>query len=264
MSIKVIVHGAAGRMGSEVLRALCREDGLEAVGAVDLQADRERLPLPDGCGQIPYSPELSAIIEATAPQVMVDFSVHHAVLPAARLAAARGVNLVVGTTGLTPQDMDELEELCRQSDIGAVVAANFSIGAVLMIHLAAMAARHFDYAEVVEKHHEAKVDAPSGTALATVRAMAAARGKPFRYTAAQKENLPGTRGGQLDGVGVHSMRLPGLMAHQEVVMGSPGQTLSICHDTISREAFMPGVVMAIKHAAREKGLVHGLESLLGL
>jgi 4-hydroxy-tetrahydrodipicolinate reductase len=133
-----------------------------------------------------------------------------------------------------------------------------------MIHLAKLAARYFDYAEVIEMHHEGKADAPSGTALATARAMVAARGKPFNYPALEKESLAGTRGGQIEGVGIHSVRLPGLLAHQEVILGAPGQTLTIRHDSISRESFMPGVIMAIKEVGKVKGLIYGLENLLGL
>jgi len=262
--IKVVVHGAAGRMGQEVLRAVCRDGELEAVGAVDIKADADRLTLPDVSADIPYSADLKGIISRTDPDVMVDFTVHAASMPAIRTAAGNGVNLVIGTTGFSPDDIKEIETLCNEKKVGAVVAPNFSLGAVLMIHMAQLAARYFDYAEVIEKHHEGKADAPSGTAMATARAMAAARGKPFNYPPLKKENLPGTRGGQIDGVGVHSLRLPGFLAHQEVILGALGQTLTISHDTISRECFMPGVVMAVKHVVNIRGLSYGLESLLNL
>jgi 4-hydroxy-tetrahydrodipicolinate reductase len=262
--IEVVVHGAAGKMGQEVLRALCLDEELEAVGAVDVQADRDRLALPDGSAEIPYSTDLETIISRTRPDVMVDFTVHGASMPAIRTAAGNGVNLVVGTTGFSPGDIEEIEKLCGEGNIGAVVAPNFSLGAVLMMHMAKLASRYFDYAEVIEKHHEGKADAPSGTAIATARAMSEARGKPFDYPPLKKENLPGTRGGQIDGIGVHSVRLPGFLAHQEVILGAAGQTLTISHDAISRESFMPGVVMAIKHVVNIKGLIHGLEGLLGL
>lgn len=251
-------------MGSEVLRALCSDAELEAVGAVDLKAERERLSLPDGSGEIPFSSELETILSRTRPDVMVDFTIREATMPAVRLAAKHGVNLVIGTTGISSEDIDEIGRLSREGDVGAVVAPNFSLGAVLMIHLAKVAARYFDYAEVIEKHHEGKADAPSGTALATAQAMVAARGKPFQYPALGKESLAGTRGGQLAGVSVHSVRLPGFLAHQEVILGAAGQTLTISHDSISRESFMPGVVMAIKHVVAVKELVYGLETLLGL
>lgn len=262
--IKVIVHGAAGNVGREVLRALCSDAELKAVGAVDLKAKQDRLPLPDGSGDIPYSTELEPIIAKAKPDVMVDFSIKEAAVAAVRLAAKHGVNMVVGTTGFSATDIDEFSKLSQEAGIGIVIAPNFSIGAVLMIHLSRLAARYFDYAEIIEKHHEKKADAPSGTALSTAQAMAESRGKPFNYPPLKKETLAGTRGGQIEGISVHSVRLPGLLAHQEVMFGALGQTLTIRHDTISREAFMPGVVMAIKHVVKVKGLTHGLENLLGL
>lgn len=262
--ITVIVHGAAGNVGREVMRAVCSDAELQAIGAVDLKADRDSIELPDRSGEVPYSANLEAIISQTSPDVMVDFSVHEASMPAVRIAAGHGVNLVIGTTGFSADDIDEIDKLCEQNGIGAVVASNFSIGAVLMMHMAKQAARHFDYAEIIEKHHERKADAPSGTALTTANLMAGARGKPFQHPELKKETLKGTRGGEVRGISVHSVRLPGFLAHQEVIFGAPGQTLSIRHDTINREAFMPGVVMAIKHIAQNKGLINGLDNLLGL
>jgi 4-hydroxy-tetrahydrodipicolinate reductase len=262
--IRVIVHGAAGNMGREVMRAVCADAELEAVGAIDLKADRESISLPDGTGEIPYSADLEDIISQSNPEVMVDFSIREASMSAARIAAKHGINLVIGTTGFSTDDIGEIEKLCSEADIGAVVASNFSIGAVMMIHMAKLAARHFDYAEVIEKHHDKKADAPSGTAMNTAQAMAAARGKPFEHQELRKETLKGTRGGHIEGISIHSVRLPGFLAHQEVIFGTVGQTLTVRHDTISREAFMPGVTMAIKHVVKAKGLVHGLENLLDL
>ena len=262
--IRVVVNGAAGRMGREVINAICRDSELEAVGAVDLKAERDRLLLPEGAGEIPFSADPEEILSRSRPDVMVDFTIAEATIPAVRLAIKAGVNLVIGTTGLSSSDVEEIDKLCRESSVGAVVAPNFSLGAVLMIHMAKLAARYFDYAEVIEMHHEGKADAPSGTALTTARAMVEARGKPFRYPDLKKESLSGTRGGQIEGVGLHSVRLPGLLAHQEVILGATGQTLTIRHDSISRESFMPGVIMAIKRVVNIKGLVYGLETLLGL
>ena len=262
--IRVVIHGALGRMGSEVLCALCRDVELEAVGAVDVKAARDRLPLPDGPGEVPLSSDLAEILATSYPDTMVDFTTREATMRAVPLATKRGVNLVIGTTGLSSEAVEEIGRLCRQGDVGAVVAPNFSLGAVLMMHMAKLAAKYFDYAEVIEMHHEGKADAPSGTALATARAMVEGRGKPFNYAALKEESLANTRGGQIEGVGIHSVRLPGLLAHQEVILGAPGQTLIIRHDAISRESFMPGVIMAIKRVVKSKGLIYGLENLLGL
>jgi 4-hydroxy-tetrahydrodipicolinate reductase len=145
-----------------------------------------------------------------------------------------------------------------------VVAPNFSLGAALLIHLSKIAAKFFDNAEIIEMHHERKADAPSGTAMATARAMLQARGKPFIYPEVTREVLRNTRGGQVDGIAIHSLRLPGVMAGQEVVFGRAGETLSLRHDAINRECYLPGVILAIKEVMKRKGLIYGLDALLRL
>ena len=262
-TIKVVVRGAAGRVGQEVVRAVCREPELQLAGCVEQEVAQDYLPLPDGSGTVPFSADLEHILSSCQPDVMVDFTVAQAVMPAVRVAAEKGVNLVIGTTGLIADDLNEIDQLAVAHKVGVVVAPNFALGAVLMMHLAKIAAQYMDYAEIIELHHDKKVDAPSGTALSTARMMAAARGKPFLQPAAQGE-AQASRGQEVDGVAVHSVRLPGLLAHQEVIFGGPGQTLNIRHDTISRECFMPGVILAIKEVINRKGLVYGLDTLLGL
>lgn len=262
--IKVVVHGATGRMGQEVLRALCRDPGFQPVGAVDKVITQESLTLPGGSGSIPCSSDLESVIARSHPDVLVDFSTASATMPAARISIKHGVRPVIGTTGLAAGEIEEMERLCQQEKLGGMVAPNFSLGAVLMIHLAKVAARYFDYAEIIELHHEQKADAPSGTALATARDMVSARGSSFKYPPTQKQNLPGTRGGELGGIAIHSVRLQGLLAHQEVILGGLGQTLTIRHDSISRESFMPGVMLAIKEVVKLDHLVVGLDKLLGL
>ena len=262
-SIKVVVHGASGRLGQEVVKAVCNESEMQLVGAVELQVSEDYLTLPDGSGRVPFSSSLESILGSCHPDVLVDFTIAKATMPAVRIASGQGVNLVIGTTGLTADDIDEIEKLAQNNGIGAVVAPNFALGAVLMMHLAKVAAKFLDYAEIIELHHERKVDAPSGTALSTAKAMAAARGEPFLQPSGHGET-PISRGQQVEGVAIHSVRLPGLLAHQEVVLGAPGQTLSIRHDTISRECFMPGVILAIKEVVKHQGLVYGLDNLLGL
>ena len=261
--IKVVVQGASGRMGQEVVKAVCQEPGMQVVGAVELDVAKDYLALPDGSGKVPFSSDLGYILGSCRPDVMVDFTVARAALPAVRTAAGQKVNLVIGTTGLSIEELGEIDRLSVTNKIGIVVAPNFAIGAVLMIHLAKAAAKFLDYAEIIELHHDRKADAPSGTALSTARAMAAARGKPFLQPALQGE-AAGSRGQQLEGITIHSVRLPGLLAHQEVLFGGLGQTLTIRHDTISRECFMPGVILAIKEVVERKGLVYGLDTLLDL
>ena len=261
--IKVVVHGALGRMGREIVKAICQEPEIQVVGAVDLQVKEDSLSLPDESGAVPLSADLDYILTSCRPDVMVDFTIAQATLPAVRTAVKQGVNLVIGTTGLTTEALGEIGQLAEANQVGAVVAPNFAVGAVLMIHLSKIAAKYLDYAEIIELHHHLKADAPSGTALSTARIMAAARGKAFCQPPAPKKSSA-SRGEQVDGVTIHSVRLLGLLAHQEVLLGGPGQTLSIRHDTISRECFMPGIMLAIKEAVKRRGLVYGLDTLLGL
>lgn len=262
--IRVVVRGVSGKMGREVLNMLCRDKELEPAGAAEVKVTEEYLSLPDGSGLVPFSSDLTSLLQRCRPQVLVDFTTGEAVMPAVRMATSQHVNLVIGTTGIGDKELQEIDELSKANGVGAVVAPNFAIGAVVMIHLAKIAAKHFDCVEIIEMHHEQKVDAPSGTALATAREMAKSRGKPFVLPTTSKYSLEGTRGGNTEGISIHSVRLPGLVAHQEIIMGTLGQTLIIRHDSTSRESFMPGVVFAIKKVIGIKGLVFGLDKLLGL
>ena len=262
-AIRVVVQGALGRMGREVVNALCREPGMQVVGAVELQVSEDSLPLPDSSGMVPFSSNLDYILTSCQPDVLVDFTTAQATMPAVRVAVRQGVNLVIGTTGLTPDEISEIDRLSKAHQIGAVVAPNFALGAVLMIHLAKVAAKYLDYAEIIELHHHLKADSPSGTALSTAKAMAKARGKPF-YRPPEQRQTSNSRGEQVEGVTIHSVRLPGLLAHQEVILGALGQTLSIRHDTIGRECYIPGVILAIKEVVKHRGLIYGLDALLNL
>ena len=261
--IRTVVHGALGRMGREVAATLCAEPATVMVGAVDLNPPGDTFALPDGSGQVPLSDDIAAMLDSVKPHVLVDFTVAPATMPAVRAAASRGVNLVTGTTGLSEAEFGEIGKLAADAGIGVVAAPNFALGAILMTHLAAIAGKYLDYAEIIELHHDRKVDAPSGTALNTAGEMVSARGKPFLRPDGENAGQE-SRGRVVDGINVHSVRLPGLLAHQEVVFGAPGQTLSIRHDTISRESFMPGVILAVKEVVNRKGLVRGLPALLGL
>ena len=260
--IKVIVHGAAGRVGQEVVKAVCQEPEMQLVGAVDLKVSAEFMPLPDGSGRVPFSTDFKSILGACQPDVVIDFTIAKASMPAVRTAARQNVNLVIGTTGFTATELEEMQKLAEANEIGIVAAPNFALGAVLMIHLAKIAGKFLDHAEIIELHHDRKLDAPSGTSLLTARAMAEARGKPFLPPAAGEHTS--SRGQSVEGVDIHSVRLPGLMAHQEVIFGASGQTLSIRHDTINRECYMPGVMLAVKAVVKQKGFIYGLDKLLGL
>ena len=260
--IRVVVHGASGKMGQEVINTLCREPGLQPVGAVEQKAAEDCLALPDGSGTVPFSSSLEDIIAECQPDVIIDFTIAQAAMSAARIAIKQGINLVIGTTGLTAEELGEIENLAKEHNVGVVVASNFALGAIIMIHLAKIAARYFDNAEIIEQHHHRKADAPSGTSLATARAMAEARGKPFNQPPEPKTTE--SRGKQVDGVSIHSVRLPGILARQEIILGALGQTLSIKHDTVSRECYMPGVMIAAREVVKRKGLIKGLDTLLGL
>lgn len=264
MPVNVVVHGALGKMGIEVVKAVCADSSTSIVGAVDVRAKDKVLSLPDQRGSVPLSADLDDLLSRIKADVLVDFSQAEAALGSARVGARHGVNLVIGTTGLSSDDLVEIDQMAKNNNVGAMVAPNFALGAVLMIHLSRIAAKYFDYVEIIEMHHEQKLDAPSGTAMSTARAIREARDIPFSYAKVHKETLPGTRGGETEGVAVHSVRMPGVLAHQEVIFGTSGQTLTVKHDTINRECFMPGVVLAIKKVSEYKGLVYGLDKLLGL
>ena len=251
-------------MGQIVLQGLAQDPELQVMGAVDVRATTESTVVPGTSLSIPLSRDVPALLGRCHPSVLVDFSIAEATVAASRAASAGGVNLVVGTTGLSPAQVQQIGDMCRASGVGAVVAPNFSLGAILLMHLARLAAPYFEYAEIMEMHHEKKIDAPSGTALATAKDMVQARGRPFRYTPAQKEPLSGTRGGQFQGIAIHSMRMPGFLAHQEVILGGQGQTLSLRHDTIGRDCYVPGIILAVKHVVKAPGLTYGLEAILGL
>lgn len=262
--VKVAVHGATGRVGLEILKAVSGDPELDLVGAISLDADGSPLPVPDSPVTIPHTLDLQSLLTQCSPSVVVDFTRADASMAMARTAVSNGIHLVIGTSGLSPEDIGEIDSLCKAGKVGAVIAANFALGAVLQIHLAKIASRFFDYAEIIERHHETKVDSPSGTALATAKEMVEARGRPFELTRTEKVNLPGTRGGQIGGVAIHSIRSQGSVAHQEVILGGLGQTLTIRHDTSGRLCYMPGVLMALKEVSNRVGVVYGLDSLLGL
>jgi 4-hydroxy-tetrahydrodipicolinate reductase len=194
--------------------------------------------------------------------VVVDFTNAEWTPQLVDAALANGVRLVIGTTGLDAGFREDLRARCEQRKLGALVASNFAIGAVLMMQFARTAARFFDSAEIIELHHDQKVDAPSGTAKTTAEMMLEARNRPFDHNDPEKQVVPHTRGGNLGGVAIHSVRLPGLVAHQEVILGGTGQTLTLRHDSTGRESFMPGVLLAVKAVMELDHMVDGLEALL--
>jgi len=263
--IRTVIHGATGNMGREVLTALAGTSDLQAVGAVS-RSGPDRLPLPGKTtATIPCARSLEDIFQHVEATTVADFTSREGALAAARACARRGIHLVTGTSGLSPQDVEEMDRLARGAGTSTIIAPNFAIGSVLLMHLSKIAAQHFETVEVIEMHHARKKDAPSGTAIATARALVEARdGKPFVHPNPETEPLPGSRGGELGGVGIHAIRLPGLLAHQEVIFGALGQTLTLRHDTITRECYMPGVLLALRKVGETRGVTYGLDKLLGL
>ncbi len=245
MPIRVGVLGAAGRMGSTVCTAVEGDSELELAASVDLDDSIEEFV-------------------ANGVDVAVDFTTAGAVKDNVRFCLEHGIHVVVGTTGMDETDLKDLDKWASDSEANVFVAPNFAVGAVLMMEFSARAARYFDNAEVIERHHENKLDAPSGTALRTARLMHEARGNEWTKLADSKESLAGSRGGEESGIRIHSVRVPGSVAHQEVILGAQGETLTIRHDSLDRASFMPGVLLAVKNVAKLPGLTVGLENLLDL
>ncbi|MES2463189.1 MAG: 4-hydroxy-tetrahydrodipicolinate reductase [Armatimonadota bacterium] len=245
--IRVVVAGAGGRMGSETVRAVAAETDM-IVAAESHRGD-----------------DLPTVLRDSHADVLVDFTVPESVMANLRIALAAKVIPIVGTTGLSPENLAEIRSLCEENGIGALIAPNFAIGAVLLMQFAQTAAKYMPDVEIIEMHHERKLDAPSGTAVKTAALIAAVRDASLAKgdLPGAFETVSGARGGRAEGdIPVHSIRLPGFIASQEVIFGGPGQRLSLRHDSIDRASFMPGVVLAVRRAGSLGGLVYGLENLL--
>ena len=243
-NIRVLVNGAKGRMGQEVVKAVTVASDLELVDQTDLGDD------------------LIARIKASQAQAVVDFTTAAVAFENTRKILEAGVHPVVGTSGLLAEQVAELQQLAEDKGIGGLIAPNFAIGAVLLMKYAQDAAKYLPDVEVIELHHNRKADAPSGTAVKTAQLIAEARQEIPKALVEEKELFEGARGSEVHGVRVHSLRLPGLVAHQEVIFGGTGETLTIRHDSIHRESFMPGVCLACRKVIGTQQLFYGLEHLL--
>ena len=270
--IPVLVNGAAGKMGREVIRAIAQSEDMTLVGAVDRNPQYQDRDAGELAGlseplEIPitnqFEPMLAFAAQEKQPAVMVDFTHPSSIYNNIRSAIAYGVRPVVGTTGLSAEQIGELADFADKASTGCLIIPNFSIGMVLLQQAAVSASQYFDHVEIIELHHNQKADAPSGTAIQTAEILAE-MGKPFNPAVVEEtEKLPGARGSIASvGIRIHSIRLPGLIAHQEVIFGAAGQVYTLRHDTSDRACYMPGVLLAIRKVLLLKSLIYGLEKIL--
>ncbi|KOP28001.1 dihydrodipicolinate reductase [Hapalosiphon sp. MRB220] len=272
--IPVIVNGAAGKMGREVVKAVAQASDMSLMGAIDTSPEHQGKDAGELAGlseplEVPITNQLEPMLGYVAgerhmqPGVIVDFTHPDSVYDNIRSAIAYGIRPVVGTTGLSPEQIRDLTDFADKASTGCLLIPNFSIGMVLLQQAAVTASQYFDHVEIIELHHNQKADAPSGTAIQTAQ-MLAEMGKTFNPAIVKEtEKLPGSRGSIADeGIRIHSIRLPGLIAHQEVIFGAPGQIYTLRHDTSDRAAYMPGVLLAIRKVLELKSLIYGLEKIL--
>lgn len=243
MTVKVLVNGAAGRMGKEVIKAVSGDNELSFVGGCEVNDDLK-----------------DAIIKLK-PNVVVDFTVPSVVYKNLQTIIDLNVCPVIGTTGLNENEILEAKKVCKEKKLGGVIAPNFAIGAVLLMEFASKASKYMPNVEIIELHHDKKVDAPSGTALKTAEKIQTLRGE-FHGANVNEKIMDGARGTVYKNIHIHSVRLPGLVAHEEVLLGGVGQMLTIRHDSFNRESFMPGVILACKRVLQLKELYYGLEEIL--
>ena len=255
MSIKVIIAGFKGKMGQAAYKMVTEDPELELVGLLDPFAAETEV------AGVPVFQEKSDLAELDA-QVWVDFTVPSVAYENTRFALEQGWAPVVGTTGFTPAQIEELRDLSSRKSLGGLIAPNFAIGAILLMQFAQTAAKYFPNVEIIELHHDQKKDAPSGTAVKTAELISEVRPAQTQGAADEEESIPGARGADFDGMRIHSVRLPGLVAHQEVIFGSQGEGLTLRHDSYDRTSFMTGVNLAIKEVVKRDQLVYGLEQLL--
>ena len=273
-AIPVVVNGAAGKMGREVVKAVALSPDMTLMGAIDKSPEHQGKDAGELAGlseplEVPITNQMEAMLGYVAgerqmlPGVMVDFTHPDGVYDNIRSAIAYGIRPVVGTTGLSPQQLQDLADFAEKASTGCLIIPNFSIGMVLLQQAAVAASQYFDHVEIIELHPNQKADAPSGTAIQTAQ-MLAEVGKTFNPAQVkEEEKLKGARGSLADeGIRIHSIRLPGLIAHQEVIFGAAGQIYTLRHDTSDRACYMPGVLLAIRKVQQLKSLVYGLEKIL--
>lgn len=263
--MKIAFIGANGKMGQSMMQGVIAAKDMEVVGAVDINGvgcDIAEIVGGEKRGVL-IEPDMTEMIKTKQPDILVDFTTPNAVKKDIDVALDHKKHIIVGTTGLSEEELREIDERARKVNRVVFVVPNFALGAVLMMNFAATAAKYFPDVEVIELHHDQKKDAPSGTAIKTLEMMAKERKNVRRGQADEIEKIEGSRGGEYEGMRVHSVRLPGFVAHQEVIFGGRGQTLTIRHDSMNRESFVPGVLLALRSLGDlTPGLVYGLENVL--
>ncbi|WP_028255895.1 4-hydroxy-tetrahydrodipicolinate reductase [Veillonella magna] len=263
---KVMVCGASGKMGREVVKAVHNDTALTLIGGIDPKQAGEDLGIVAGIGalNLPVYASLENALVKDKPDVIVDFTSPAVIFENAKTVLSAGVHMVIGTTGLTEEQRNELAAIGKEHHANCLVAPNFSLGAVMMMKVSAELAPYFPNVEIIELHHNHKYDAPSGTSILTAKLINEAKASAGAIADEDltRESLPGARGAKVDDVTIHSVRLPGYVAHQQVLFGGYDETLTIRHDSLSRLSFMPGVVLACKKIASKPGLTYGLEHYL--
>lgn len=262
--IRVIVSGAGGRMGKEVVKLVLQDEELELAAAVDrstMDIDAGRLVGLEDSGVIVTS-DLEAALAGSNGDVVVDFTTPQSASMNTVLAIKYGVRPVIGTTGFTPEQIVELDKQCQDQGIGGLIAPNFSIGAILLMRFAAQASKYFPHLEIIEYHGDQKLDAPSGTAVKTAEMISEVREEIRQGNPKEEETIEGARGGYYNGFRIHSVRLPGVFAQEEVIFGGFGQSLKIRHDSYERAGYMPGVKMGIQKVMGYTGLIYGFEHFI--
>lgn len=265
MTIKVAIAGARGRMGTAAVKAVQEAEDMQIVAALDYKYeglflnDTEVTEQPGG---IPIYTSFESLVADLEPDVLLDLTGPDAVYQNMHNAISKGVRPVVGTSGLSFEEVAKLAEFANGEKVGGIIAPNFSIGAVLMMKFSAMAARYLGDIEIIEMHHDQKLDAPSGTAMKTAELIMDVREPHAQGHPEEEEKMPGARGADLDGMKIHSVRLPGLLAHQKVLLGSEGELLTIQHDSFDRSCFMPGILLSIRHVMNQQDLIYGLENII--
>jgi 4-hydroxy-tetrahydrodipicolinate reductase len=262
--IKIIIAGPRGRMGREAVSLVNRTEQFELLAAVDHKNDGMKLSDLEGFPglDVPVYTDIEKCLQETSADVLVDLTTPVTAMRHTKTALTYNVRPVVGTTGFSKSDLEELETICCEKQLGCIIAPNFAIGAVLMMKFSQMAAKYFEDIEIIEMHHDQKLDAPSGTAVKTAEMISAVRTAKKQGHPNEKETITGARGADYDGIHIHSVRLPGLIAHQQVLLGSDGQTLTIRHDSYNRSSFMSGVKVAVETVMKINTFVYGLENIM--